>query len=220
MTAQLERPTRAARTPVSADDPRALSPLVRRVHERALAEVAGQASGRLVEITYGASLYGSHFAASTDERLAVAHDAVAAGQPKADVVLCANVLQHVEDPAAALRDARRLLRDNGLAIYTVPFLAHVAGAPNDLFRYSPFGLRHLFEQAGFAVDEIRPLSGFWVSATALFSHYLCQFHGGLLHRLRLVALADRFAQAVGSALARHDRSQRWTCMYLVVARTA
>lgn len=214
MTPALTMKTTASESPGSG----IASGLIRRIHDRALAGVAPLASGRLVEIVHGEAAYHAPFGPYTSECQVVSHDAVGVNHGPVDVVLCANVLQHAAHPQVALRQARDLLGPGGLAIYTAPFLTHVSGAPRDFFRYSPYGLRHLFEQAGFEIEEIRPLSGFLVSVTALFTHYLERFHAGLLGALGIIPLIQRCTEFVIASLARYDRSDRWTCMYLVIAR--
>lgn len=194
------------------------SGLIRQIHDRALAEVAPLASGRLVEITEGDAAYHGHFASYTSACEVIGREEASVDAGRANVVLCANALQYAQHPHSALRQARDLLGPGGLAIYTAPFLTHVGRVPRDLFRYSPYGLRHLFEQAGFEIVEIRPLSGFLVSAVALFTHYLQRFDVGLLGATRVIGLLQRATERVIAPLARHDHSERWTCMYLVIAR--
>lgn len=79
-----------------------------------------------------------------------------------DTILCTEVLEHLEEPSVAIQEAYRLLRKNGVAIYTVPFSWPIHEGPRDFYRYSEYGLRYLFEKAGFKVEEIRALDGLLV----------------------------------------------------------
>ncbi|HEY3252692.1 MAG TPA: class I SAM-dependent methyltransferase [Polyangiaceae bacterium] len=67
----------------------------------------------------------------------------------ADVVLCTEVLEHVLDPAATLSEAFSALKPGGRLMLTVPFAARWHFVPYDYWRYTPSGLKHLLEAAGF-----------------------------------------------------------------------
>ncbi len=62
----------------------------------------------------------------------------------ADCVLCTEVLEHVPDPAACVREAARLLPRGGVMVASVPFLYPVHPDPQDCHRFAPDGLRKLF----------------------------------------------------------------------------
>jgi SAM-dependent methyltransferase len=70
-----------------------------------------------------------------------------------DVVVCTQVLEHLKDPQRALQEIRRVLHDDGVAIVSAPHLSMIHEAPNDYFRFTPFGLKELCLQA-----DLQPLS--------------------------------------------------------------
>ena len=71
-----------------------------------------------------------------------------------DVVLCSQVLEHVNDPARALAEIHRVLAPGGRLVLTVPFLSRLHEVPHDYFRYTEFGLRHLLAGAGSRVESV------------------------------------------------------------------
>lgn len=67
-----------------------------------------------------------------------------------DYVWCNAVLEHVRNPFRVAEEIQRVLRPGGLALVQVPFLENVHGWPDDYFRFTPNGLRVLFED----LDEV------------------------------------------------------------------
>jgi SAM-dependent methyltransferase len=84
-----------------------------------------------------------------------------------DVVICEQVLEHVEDPWAAAENLRRLSAPDGLVIVSTPFLIKVHELPDlgmyDYWRFTPRGLRLLLERAGLEVESV----GSWGNRQAL-----------------------------------------------------
>jgi SAM-dependent methyltransferase len=91
-----------------------------------------------------------------------------------DTLLCMEVLEHVPEPAAAVRECFRVVRPSGHLILTTPFLFPVHGAPHDYFRYTEYGLRHLLTKAGFTVVDVRRHGSYGAVAGLLANLYL--FH--------------------------------------------
>lgn len=76
-----------------------------------------------------------------------------------DVVLCTEVLEHVPEPEAVLREIKRVLRRGGRLILTTPFLVPLHEEPYDFYRYTWHGLRYLCDKQGLHVEVLRPFSG-------------------------------------------------------------
>ncbi|MEX1122695.1 MAG: class I SAM-dependent methyltransferase [Balneolales bacterium] len=84
----------------------------------------------------------------------------------ADVVLSNQVLEHVNDPEQAVREAYRLLRPGGRFIGSVPHISPVHLEPYDFRRYTDYGINKMLSNAGF-IDIRIDLSGGVYSAAAL-----------------------------------------------------
>jgi SAM-dependent methyltransferase len=138
-----------------------------------------------------------------------------------DGAICTAVLEHLEEPRAALTECLRVLKPGGYAVYTVPLYWHLHEEPRDFYRYTEHGLRYLFEGTGFQVVELIPASGFWLSFGSAWSYYLHSIARGPFRYLARPAIA--LSNLVFPWLDRIDRrlnreSRRFTWMYLVVVR--
>jgi SAM-dependent methyltransferase len=138
-----------------------------------------------------------------------------------DGVLCTAVLEHLEEPQQALIESRRILKNGGHAIYTIPFFWHLHEEPRDFYRYTKFGITHLFESVGYEIVELRALSGFWITFGSEWNYYI-QFlaRGPLKPFIKLVVMLGNLVFPLLDRLDRKipSHSERWTWCYLVVAR--
>jgi SAM-dependent methyltransferase len=65
------------------------------------------------------------------------------------------VLEHVFEPEALLKEMNRVLEKNGLLLLTSPFAWDEHEVPFDFGRYTVYGLRHLLQKSGFEIIEIK-----------------------------------------------------------------
>ena len=205
-----------------------------RVMEDAFEYAASRwARGRLVDVGCGSKPWQGLFAAHVDEHVGVdyvpeirgtAIDVVATAYDVpledgyADTILLSAVLEHLEEPERALREALRLLRPGGHLIVTAPFIWPVHEAPRDFFRYSPYGLRHLLEAAGFEVLEVTPLAGAWTTFSLELSYALRKYRRG--PATSLVEGVMRGVQWLGARWDRVDFQPKFSWSHLAVARKA
>lgn len=111
-----------------------------------------------------------------------------------DTVFCRNVLEHVEEPRAALEEFARVLGTGGTAIVSVPHLSYLHNEPTDFYRFTSHGLRYLVSKTDLELVYVRP-------AGRLFSFLgwsLSTFLLGMTYHLpvvsRLVLGANRTLQ--------------------------
>jgi SAM-dependent methyltransferase len=83
-----------------------------------------------------------------------------------DAVLALEVLEHIAVPEAMLAEISRVLKPNGLAIITVPFMFGVHDF-RDYHRFTPLGFATLAERCGLSVEQTALRGGTFVSATTL-----------------------------------------------------
>ncbi len=75
--------------------------------------------------------------------------------------------------------------------------AHLHEDPRDFYRYSRYGLEHLFRKVGFEIVELEALSGFWLTFGQLFVYHMYRYNRGPLRWFRitdgLALLCRRFS---------------------------
>jgi SAM-dependent methyltransferase len=71
-----------------------------------------------------------------------------------DTVLSMQVLEHTPHPQRLVDEMARVVKKGGIVIASAPFSFRIHEAPHDYFRYTPNGLRSMFESSGLVVDGI------------------------------------------------------------------
>ncbi len=79
----------------------------------------------------------------------------------ADVIISISVLEHLCEPQIMLGEAYRILKPGGSIFLQVPWQWWIHEAPYDFYRYSPFGLKYLFEKTGFKEVNVQPTAGYF-----------------------------------------------------------
>ena len=133
-----------------------------------------------------------------------------------DCVLCTAVLEHLEEPEAALREAYRLLKPGGYGLYTIPMFWHLHEEPRDFFRYTKYGITHLVQKVGFEVVLLEPLSGFLMTFGSELSYFLQRYRRG-----PLTLMIDAIVSVINTVIPWLDRkfpSPEFSWLHLVVIR--
>jgi SAM-dependent methyltransferase len=153
-------------------------------------------------------------------------EAIPADDASFDVVLCAQVLEHVGDPAQGVRELARVTRPGGRVLLSTHGAMVYHPNPVDLWRWTGAGLERLFSENGdWASVTVSAGSGTASSLAMLNAIYL-------EHVLRrtplrgtrrpLVALVNRAARALDRrvALLSDERPGTIAANYHVVAERA
>jgi SAM-dependent methyltransferase len=136
----------------------------------------------------------------------------------ADVIICTEVLEHLENPAACADEIFRLLLPGGKAFISVPFMYPIHADPFDFQRFTADGLRRLFRD--FASIEITPMGGYWGTLGMLLQIGVPGITGQGLHKKILRRSLSQLAKNLCSLdLSRPDREnpiwQKFTTGYFL-----
>lgn len=136
-----------------------------------------------------------------------------------DVVICAELLEHVPCPEKILSEVHRMLNKGGKAYITVPFLFPIHADPYDYARYTATGLRKMIEDSGLTVETIAPHGEFYgvlFDMVRMWLHKKVQrriIRHGLYRGLQLLMKWAARKEADGDAFTR-----AFTSGYGVIAR--
>ena len=209
--------------------------LINHVHDLELKRVASlYLHGRLLDIGCGTKPYKKLLAPFVTEHIGIdqegtLHDRsnidfygtayqIPIESQTVDSAICTAVLEHLEEPELALRECCRILKQGGVAIYSIPFIWHLHEEPRDFYRFSKYGLKYLFEKVGFEIIELKALSGFWITFGQLFVYYLYRFNFGPFRWFRIIDILGLSIQTFFYFIGKLDRTEQWTWMYMVVAK--
>jgi ubiquinone/menaquinone biosynthesis C-methylase UbiE len=122
-----------------------------------------------------------------------------------DIVICAEVLEHLDD-MAAMREIRRILKKDGYNLITVPYLGKPVEQWGHLRHYDLQTLKVLAEKSGFAIEKINifgrfhkiswvktkqllyQLWGVWRKITGIETDY----YSSRFHRCFIMPIMDKF----------------------------
>jgi ubiquinone/menaquinone biosynthesis C-methylase UbiE len=88
-----------------------------------------------------------------------------------DVFLALEVLEHISSPQRMLSEVSRVMKTDGLAIFTIPFMFGVHDF-RDYYRYTPLGFAATLKECGLVVAETKQRGGAFVASTGLVRTWL------------------------------------------------
>jgi SAM-dependent methyltransferase len=130
-------------------------------------------------------------------------DAIPVEDASFDVVLCLQVLEHVPDPAAAVRELRRAVRPRGRVLLSTHGVYPFHPNPDDFWRWTHTGLERLFRtNAEWTSVTVRPGAGTAATTAMLVAHSIDL----LAKRAHVRALAVPLVVALNAAGETIDRA--------------
>jgi len=188
-------------------------PLARWLRAEA-AKLGSQPGYSLLDVGCGDKPYASLFAAASPyvgfdvpgndhADLTGSIEAIPAPDASFDAVLCLQVLEHVRDPAAAVRELHRVVKPGGSVLASTHGVFVYHPNPDDLWRWTHTGLERLFQDSGdWTSVAVSPGSGTTACVGMLAAHFLDL----LFKRARLRVLGRPLVACINVAAAAVDRT--------------
>ena len=143
-----------------------------------------------------------------------------------DLVVSKQVLEHMTEPARAIAEIARVLKPGGRVLLSTNQAWPQHQKPFDFFRFTSYGLRYLFEQAGLEIVRMEAMGGAFSVALFQFSQTLSPHLWARSERGRRIAglitkpfaLVMRALMPLVTLLDRRDRARDNTLGWYVEAR--
>lgn len=154
--------------------------IIKKLQEETLIEIKKYARGKLIDIGCGRMPYRKELETMVDSYIGVDHPEISklyksnlkpevlADAKKLpfrnntfDIGLLLQVLEHVENPKAVIKEAARVLKPNGILIISLPFLYPLHDLPYDYGRYTSSSLKNFCSETGFDIIKIKSQGGFF-----------------------------------------------------------
>lgn len=185
---------------------------------RALVEALGNVRGRVLDIGCGMQPYRALLGPAVSEYVGLDREGplsrpTVVGSATAlpfddghfDAVFSTQVLEHLDRPEEALREAVRVLRPGGTLVLTVPGVWPTHEAPHDYWRFTRHGLLRLLDVVGVKDSSLTPLGGLWAAVGQMAN---LELQRGRLTR-ELVPLVNLAAGWLDRRGAREDLALAW-----------
>src|SRR5262245_3609923 len=199
---------------------------------RVLERVAPHARGRLLDVGCGEKPFEQIFRPHVEEYLGIEHkstfsatsanlslsrpdflydgDRMPFDDASFDTVLSIQVLEHTPRPGALIAEMSRVLKNDGTLILAAPFSFRLHEEPHDYFRYTPHGLRELFNNAGLAIHQVEQVGSLW----SLIGHKLNSYLA--FHVARIGGAAQELGK-LGHEAPDQPKARLWTLPFVAPA---
>jgi SAM-dependent methyltransferase len=188
------------------------APLARWVREEARAAFEALGRYRLLDVGCGVKPYRDVFEPYVTEHVGVDPvenpsaelrgpvEALPVGDASFDVVLCAQVLEHVDDPPLAIRELSRVTRPGGRVLLSTHGVYPFHPNPVDHWRWTHTGLEMLLRENGdWGSVRVTPGAGTAASLTmlnAIYVEHVLRRTPARYLRGAVVAVMNRIAQSL------------------------
>jgi SAM-dependent methyltransferase len=206
--------------------------MITRINRRMIERFASRLTGDLLDVGCGSKPYEAIIGPRVSSYTGMEHPATQHPSDRVDVwgdatslpfkgatfdsLVALQVLEHISEPERAVSEFFRVLRPDGTAVITTPFMWGIHEAPRDYYRYTRYGLEYLLERAGFEDIAVTPVCGYWMTAGLRLSYYLQRFARGPARFA--IAPVQLLCQVAALLLDRIDRRVGDTAGYVTVAR--
>jgi SAM-dependent methyltransferase len=114
------------------------------------------------------------------------------------MILSTEMLEHVQEPQRVIDEIQRILKPEGKLVLTTRFIFPLHDTPNDFYRFTQYGLGHLFR--GWSHFEITPEAGSFETFGVLLQRmaFQCDFY--VAHPVRFFLLITARLVRILSAL--------------------
>jgi len=149
----------------------------------------------------------------------------------ADAIVSSQVLEHLDKPLDAIKEAGRVLKPGGLLLMSSPFLYPIHAAPHDYGRYTFYFLEAKLKEHGLEIVEQKSIGGFWYCVGMYAGMYLQMLDRGLLKKtyiakaliwlIKIILLGMHSLEGAMLELVEKDPEKFravWTVNYVLVAR--
>jgi SAM-dependent methyltransferase len=120
-----------------------------------------------------------------------------------DVVICSELLEHVQDPSLILSEAHRVLGKDGKLLVCVPFLYQIHGDPYDFGRYTDYYWINQLQNTGFDGIQIEKQGLYWSVMVDMLRAWLYELQARKKLRFRILIL--KFMSWAKSQAIKFDR---------------
>ena len=149
---------------------------------------ASYAHGILLDVGCGASPFKNYFLKYVEKYLKHEHPAVAkpnikydylselpkisAPNNSIDTIISFSVLEHVSEPFETIKEFKRILKDNGVFIISVPQYWHLHEEPHDYLRFTKHVLKEKITNLGFEILYLKELGRSFATVGQAFCNAL------------------------------------------------
>lgn len=140
-----------------------------------------------------------------------------------DSVVCTQVLEHVPYPQSVVDEMYRVLKPGGSVLATIPQTTPLHEEPHDYYRYTKYGIQHLFERSGFTISHIEQEAGYYALIAQLRIRHLIDILR-LYERPLLGKIASQFFKVYSFCMIWLDgrtksaTNSKHTLGYIVIAK--
>jgi SAM-dependent methyltransferase len=78
-----------------------------------------------------------------------------------DYIVFNQVMEHLPEPKAVLHELNRVLKTGGRILCSTPLFYEEHERPYDFYRYTQYAHRYLFAEAGFRIDQLEWMEGYF-----------------------------------------------------------